>query len=57
MFGNLLKAAVATVLTPVALVVDVVSLPKTANDLTSGPFDNTEKMLNSIGDNITKALK
>lgn len=56
MFGNLLKAAVATVLTPVAVVIDIVKLPVTA-EVGRDPFEQTEGMMKSVGDNIKKALK
>lgn len=57
MFTNLLKAAVATALTPVAVVVDVVVLPIVAADPNKGMFDTTKSMLNKVGDNINKALE
>lgn len=57
MFSNLFKAAVATALTPVAVVVDIVKLPVTADDHRRSPFEETNKMLESVGDNISKALK
>ncbi len=57
MFGSLLKAAVGVVLTPIAVVVDIVTLPATADTPHRGAFDNTGHMLNSVGKNIDKALK
>jgi len=60
MFGvleSLAKAAVATVATPVALVVDVVTLPDSAMDLNKGPFDRTGKMLDAIGENLSNAVE
>lgn len=57
MFTNLLKAAVATVLTPAAVVVDVLILPITSSDLSKGPFDNTKAMLDRVGKNVNKALE
>ena len=56
MFGNLLKAFVATALTPAAIVIDVVKLPITSEDPHRSAFEQTEKMLESVGDNISKAL-
>ena len=47
--GNLItgatKVATAVVTAPVALVVDVVSLPASAADANRGPFDHTAKAL------------
>lgn len=57
MFGNLLKAAVGVVLTPVALAVDIVKIPVTSDDHRRSAFEQTESMLESVGDNISKALK
>jgi hypothetical protein len=56
MIGNLAKAAVAVALTPVALMVDVVTLPLSAMDLHAGPFDRTKVLLNSTGENVHKAI-
>jgi hypothetical protein len=55
MFGSLIKATVGVVLTPVALAVDIVKLPASSYDGKSA-FEHTEKMLESVGDNISKAL-
>jgi len=58
MFGllnNLAKAAVATVVTPVAVVADVVRLPVTA-DNNSSAFELTEKSLEGIAKNLSKAI-
>lgn len=57
MLGNLFKAVVATALTPVAVVVDIVKIPVTSEDYRRSTFEQTEKMLESVGDNISKALK
>jgi hypothetical protein len=60
MFGmleKLTKATVAVALTPIAVVVDVVSLPATSMDLKRGAFDNTEKLLKSAAQNVEDALK
>lgn len=56
MFTNLLKAAVAVVVTPVALVADIVTLPASAEDLHRGPFDRTASMLKTAADNVNKAV-
>lgn len=60
MFGmieKLTKAAVAVALTPVAVVVDVVTLPATSCDLHRGPFDNTGNLLKSAAKNVEEAIK
>ncbi len=57
MIFNLLKAAVGTVLLPVAVVVDAVTLPASATDLRKGPFDRTGNLANTIGKNIKEALE
>lgn len=49
MLGNLLKAAVAIVAAPVALVVDIVTLPASAEHPTRGAFDRTAAMLDAVG--------
>lgn len=56
MFSNLFKATLGTVLSPVALVVDIVQLPATAYD-SKEPFGNTSKMLKQVGKNISKSLE
>lgn len=55
MFGNLLKAAVAVVVSPVAVVVDVVTLPATAFERKDA-FHRTASLLSSSGKNIMKAV-
>ena len=57
MFGNLLKAVVAVAAAPVALVVDFVTLPASADNPTRSAFDRTAAMLDAAGDNIKKAVK
>ena len=60
MFGmleNLTKAAVAVALTPVALAVDIVTLPSSACDIHKGPFDKTGDLLKAAGENIYKAVE
>ena len=59
MFGilqNLTKAVVEVALTPVALVVDVVTLPASAERGDDHPFGRTAKLLNSAGKNIEKSV-
>jgi hypothetical protein len=56
MLGKLLKAAVAVTLSPVALVVDIVTLPASAEDYRKGPFDRTGALLKAAGENITDAV-
>lgn len=55
--SNLAKAAVATVLTPVAVVADVLTLPASSMDPHRGPFDRTEAMLKSAGECFQEAIK
>lgn len=57
MFGNLLKAAIAVVAAPVALVVDIVTLPASAEHPIRGAFDRTAAMLDAAGDNMKQAVK
>lgn len=60
MFGllsGLTKAAVSVALTPVALVVDVVTLPASAEDYRKGPFDNTAALLKNAGKQVGEAIK
>lgn len=57
LLSGLTKAAVSVALTPVALVVDVVTLPATADDFRRGPFDSTSALLKSAGDQVAKAIK
>ena len=55
MLGNLLKAAIAVALTPVAIVADVVTLPASAfrDDHT---FGITGSLLRAAGENVSKAV-
>lgn len=58
MLTNLAKAAVSVVAAPVALVVDVVTLPACAySDSDRGPFGRTGAMLDSAGDALKEAVK
>lgn len=55
MFGNLLKAAIAVSLTPVAFVADVMTLPASAfRD--DHPFGMTGALLKAAGENVSKAV-
>jgi hypothetical protein len=59
MFGmltNLSKAIVSVAIAPVALVVDIVTLPASAEN-NSGPFDRTTKLLDNAGECIKEAVK
>jgi hypothetical protein len=55
-FTNIVKAGVAVVGAPVALVADVVTLPSSAYD-DRHPFERTGKMLNAAGRCISQATK
>lgn len=59
--GNLLTGAaeVATgvVVAPVALAVDVVTLPASAEDPRKHPFDRTAKALGLVGEGVKDAVK
>lgn len=57
MLSNLTKAAVSVALAPVVIVVDVVTLPATADDPRKGAFDNTAKLLSNAGECISKAVE
>lgn len=54
--GNLTKAVVAVALTPVALAVDIVTLPASAERGENHPFGRTGDLLNAAGKNISKAV-
>lgn len=56
MFGNLLKAAVAVALTPVAIVADVVTMPASADRGDAHPFGMTGALLKAAGENVSKAV-
>lgn len=56
LIGKLTKAAVAVTLSPVALVVDLVTLPASAERGDDHPFQRTGNLLNQAGKNITSAL-
>jgi hypothetical protein len=54
---NVVKAGVAVVASPVALVADIVTLPGSACDPNAGPFDRTSSVLNAAGRCIAEAIK
>jgi hypothetical protein len=59
MFGileKLTKATIAVALSPVALAVDLATLPISADNGDAHPFGRTGKLLGSAGDNIKKAV-
>lgn len=51
------KVAVGVVVAPVALAVDVVRLPMTAESIKEGPFDNTANALNLVVNGVQTAVK
>lgn len=60
MFGlleGLVKTALNVVVLPVAVAVDVVTLPASAMDPHKGAFDHTAKIVENIGDNMKSALE
>ncbi len=57
MLTNLLKAAVAVVVTPVAIVADILTLPASSLDPYRGPFDRTAKRLEQAGEALDAAVK
>jgi hypothetical protein len=54
--ANVVKAGVAVVASPVALVADIVTLPSTALD-GKPAFGRTGKMLGAAGDCISEAVR
>lgn len=56
MFNNLLKAAVAVMVTPVTLIADVVTLPSSAYN-NRGPFDRTVRKLQQSSAALDAALQ
>jgi hypothetical protein len=55
MFALIIKAVVAVAVSPVALVVDIVTLPASAFD-NKDAFHRTGALLKSAGDNVMKAV-
>ena len=59
MFGlieNLTKATVSVVLTPVAIVADIVTLPASAERGDDHPFGMTEELLTNAGKCVKQAI-
>ena len=56
-FGSLTKAALNVVAAPIALVVDVVTLPVSSTELHKGPFDRTANCLNRAAESTNDALE
>lgn len=54
---NLTKAAVAVVISPVAVVADVLTLPASSIDPHRGPFDRTAAVLEAAGRCFSEAVK
>jgi hypothetical protein len=57
MLGNLIKAAVSALATPVGVVADIVTLPASSYDPHRGPFDNTAALVKSAKDNFKEAVR
>lgn len=60
MFGmllNLSKAVVSVAVAPVALVADIVTIPVSASEPNTGPFDRTAALLKNAGDCVEAAVK
>ena len=55
--GNLTKAVVAVALTPVAVAVDIVTLPASAERGEDHPFGRTAALLDSAGKSVSKAIE
>ena len=56
MLGNLFKAAVSVAVTPIAVVIDIVTLPASAFD-NKDAFHRTGALLNNAGDCLKEAVK
>lgn len=54
---NLAKAAAAVVISPAAVVADVLTLPASSLDPHRGPFDRTAKVLNAAGQCAMEAIR
>lgn len=54
---GLTKAAVGVAVAPIAIAVDVVTLPDSALDPKGHPFARTAKVLGGVGENVKKALE
>ena len=55
MFSNLLKATLSVAASPIALAVDLVTLPESAYDDTD-PFKHTKEMLDNAGECFKTAV-
>jgi hypothetical protein len=55
--ANLLKAAIGVVVSPVAIVVDLLTLPASSMDPHRGPFDRTDKILTAVGRCVRNAVE
>jgi hypothetical protein len=55
MITNLLKAAIAVAVSPVAAIVDIVTLPASAFE-NKDAFHRTASLLESAGENVTRAV-
>jgi hypothetical protein len=55
--GSLARAALAVVVTPVAAVADVLTLPASSLDPHRGPFDRTAHFLKVAGRNVCEAVE
>lgn len=56
MILNLIKASIAVAVAPIALLVDIATLPASAEDCRRGPFDRTGKTLSVAGECIKQAI-
>lgn len=56
-FSNITKAALNVAVAPVALAVDVLTLPASSTDLHRGPFDRTGNCLNRAAKATGDALE
>lgn len=58
LFTNLAKAAVGVVIgAPVALVADILTLPASASDERSGPFQRTGNVFDNVRNCFNEAVK
>ena len=56
MLKSIIKTALATAITPVAIISDIVALPSSAYNNKS-PFGNTEKLVSIIKTNAVRAIE
>lgn len=57
MLAHLTKSLVAALVTPVAVVADVLTLPASSMDPYRGPFERTATVLRAVGENFSAAVK